>query len=169
MTAPLPALDILVEDDAWDEDKLSALAGPACAATLSALSLDPLRFEISILACSDARIADLNAEFRGKPAPTNVLSWPAAQVALPEGGHPPPPAPDPAGPAHALGDIAIAHGTCASEAAAQGKRFEDHLAHLLVHATLHLLGYDHIRDADAAVMEGLETRILATLGVPDPY
>ncbi|NNK77112.1 MAG: rRNA maturation RNase YbeY, partial [Litoreibacter sp.] len=68
-----------------------------------------------------------------------------------------------------LGDIALAYETCAREASEQGKEFADHVTHLLVHGTLHLLGFDHINDADAARMEGLEVRILANLGLPDPY
>lgn len=162
-------IDILIEDPAWDGAGIEALAAEACAATLDALGLVPDHFAVSLLACGDARIAELNAEFRGKPAPTNVLSWPAEEHELEPGGMPALPAPDPAGPPRELGDVAIAFQTCAREAAEQGKPLADHLRHLLVHATLHLLGFDHIRDADAAVMEALETRILARLGVPDPY
>lgn len=162
-------VDLIVEESGWNADHLEAMAQAACAAALEALDLDPDRFEISILGCSDARIAALNADFRGKPRPTNVLSWPARDIALPTGGMPALPMADAAGPPAELGDIAIAHETCVAEAADQGKPLDDHLRHLLVHATLHLLGFDHINDADAALMEGLETRILETLGIPDPY
>ncbi|MBF9035418.1 rRNA maturation RNase YbeY [Rhodobacterales bacterium HKCCE2091] len=156
-----PEIDILVEDPAWQG--LEPLAATACTAALSGAGLDPGDYAISILACDDDRIAALNADFRGKPAPTNVLSWPAEAIDLPEGGTPEPPAPG------EIGDIAIARGVCEREAAEQGKPLEAHITHLLVHATLHLLGYDHETDADAAVMEGLETAILARLGLPDPY
>jgi len=162
-------VDLLVEESGWDEDHLGDLAGTACGAALAAFDLDPDRFEISLLGCDDTRIATLNADFRGKPTPTNVLSWPASDIPLPPGQMPDLPVPDPHGPPVELGDIAIAHETCVAEAAEQAKPFDDHVCHLLVHATLHLLGFDHINDGDAALMEKLETRILETLGIPDPY
>ena len=118
----------------------------------------------------DARIATLNADFRGKPQPTNVLSWPSegrgADVA---GEDPERPEPGEDDDPEMLGDIAIAWETCAREAEAQGKPMVDHVTHLVVHGVLHLLGYDHVEDADAAVMERLEVGILASLGVSDPY
>lgn len=156
-------IDILIEDPAWAAAGLPGLVARGFGAVAEELTFDPNDYELSILACDDTRIAGLNTEFRGKPAPTNVLSWPATEIALPEGGTPPMP---PSGP---LGDVAIAFGVCETEAAQQGKPFADHVTHLIVHALLHLLGYDHIGDADAAVMEDLERRILARLGVPDPY
>lgn len=162
-------VDVIVEAPEWDGSNLGNLAREACSAALAQLGLVPDRFEIALLACDDARIAALNADFRGKPQPTNVLSWPSEEIELPLGQTPDLPDPVPGGPPHELGDIAIAFQTCAREAAEQGKPFPDHLRHLLVHATLHLLGFDHMNEADAAHMEGLETRILATMGVPDPY
>jgi len=126
--------------------------------------VDAEAYEIAVLGCDDARIAALNGDFRAKPQATNVLSWPSAdRAAGAPGGRPALPAPG------ELGDIAIAFETCTREAAAQGKPFAAHVSHLLVHATLHLLGYDHITAQDAALMEGLEVEILATLGVPNPY
>ena len=163
------SVDVIVEAGDWDEAAFTALAEAACTAALRHLALDPDRFEISLLACDDARIADLNADFRGKPTPTNVLSWPAEEIALPLGERPDLPTAPAGGPPVELGDIAIAHETCEREARDLGRPFAHHLSHLLVHGTLHLLGFDHINDADAAVMERLETRILATLGVPAPY
>lgn len=163
-------IDILIEDDTWDAAALEALAARAGIETLEALGLEPDQFAVSILAADDARIAALNAEFRGKSSPTNVLSWPSeARAAATPGEMPHLPRPHPVGPAQELGDIALARGVIAREAAAAGKPFADHLAHLLVHGMLHLLGFDHVTDADATLMEGLETRILANLGVPDPY
>ncbi|KGB81621.1 rRNA maturation factor [Rhodovulum sp. NI22] len=163
-------VETLIEDDRWQREGLEALAETACRATLARLGLAPDAYEISLLGCDDARIAVLNADFRGKPSPTNVLSWPAEDLAAPEDGDAPGlPAPGPAGMAAELGDIAIAHETCAREAAEQGKSMGDHVTHLLVHGCLHLLGYDHIRPKDAALMEGLEVEILATLGLADPY
>lgn len=163
-------IDILFEDPAWEETALEALAETACRAALGELGLPPERFAVSILACDDARIAALNAEFRGKPTPTNVLSWPAEDRA-PEspGAMPDLPQPDADGPPEELGDIALALGVLTREAEAADKPFDHHLTHLLVHGLLHLLGFDHITDPDAALMEGLETRILARLGIPDPY
>jgi len=162
-------VEILYEDARWQPAGLESLAEAACGAALAHLGLDQAEFEISLLACDDARIAELNAEFRGKPAPTNVLSWPAEDLA-PEkdGAAPHPPSAPPAGPAE-LGDIAIAYDTCRREAEAQGIAFNDHVTHLVLHGCLHLLGYDHIRPQDAARMETLEVEILAKLGVADPY
>ena len=162
-------IDILIEASEWEAVGLEALAATACAAALAEIGLDPDQFEISLLGCDDDRIATLNTEFRGKPQPTNVLSWPTESRETAPGEMPTLPMPDPNGPPHELGDVAIAYGVCATEAAAQGKPIEHHVSHLLVHGTLHLLGFDHISDPDAALMEGLETRILARLGLPDPY
>jgi probable rRNA maturation factor len=162
--------DILIEDPAWRPYDLDALAPRVWAAALEDLGLEPTQFTISLLACDDARIATLNAEFRGKPTPTNVLSWPSEQRAAASPGEMPHlPRPNPVGPPSELGDIAIAYGVVAREAEAAGRSFEHHLMHLLVHGCLHLLGFDHIHDADGDLMEGWETRILASLGVPDPY
>ncbi|MBT8456963.1 MAG: rRNA maturation RNase YbeY [Rhodobacteraceae bacterium] len=158
-------VEIVLEDARWAG--LAALADKACDATLSHLGLSPKAWDISLLACDDARIATLNAEFRDKPQPTNVLSWPAQNRAPAAPGQVPA-RPDP-GPDPELGDIAIAFDTCAREATVAGVAFDDHVTHLLVHATLHLLGYDHIDDADASIMEQTEAEILATLGVANPY
>ncbi|RYH02037.1 rRNA maturation RNase YbeY [Salipiger sp. IMCC34102] len=159
-------MDVLVEDPRWNALDLQALAGPACAAALAEVGLDPRDWEISLLACDDARIATLNGDFRGKHGPTNVLSWPSDDRAAGIDGEMPLP-PEPPDPE--LGDIAIAYETCAREAQEARKPLEQHVTHLLVHATLHLLGFDHERDADAALMEGLEQGILAAMGHPDPY
>jgi probable rRNA maturation factor len=162
--------DILIEADLWADSDLEALAPRAIAAALDELGLDDDQFAVSLLACDDARIAGLNAEFRGKPAPTNVLSWPSEERASATPGEMPHlPAPHPVGPPLELGDIALAYETCAREAAEAGKTFDDHVTHLLIHGLLHLLGFDHETGPDAELMEGLETRILARLGVPDPY
>ena len=163
-------VDTIIADDRWAGAGIEALAARAGEAVLEELALDPAAFEIALLACDDARIAALNGDFRGAARPTNVLSWPAEDLAAAApGGTPERPAADPTGePAH-LGDIAIAWETCAREAEAQAKSFADHCLHLLVHGCLHLLGYDHIREEDAALMEGIERRVLAKLGVPDPY
>jgi probable rRNA maturation factor len=163
-----PLVEIAFEDDRWQELGLQALADAAAAAVLVDLRLAG-DFEISILACDDARIAALNADFRGKPVPTNVLSWPAEALGNEQDGATPfaPDADDPMG--AELGDIAIAWESCAREAAQQGKSMPAHVSHLLVHGVLHLLGYDHIRDKDADLMETCERRILASLGIANPY
>lgn len=158
-------VDCVIEDDRWGD--IASLAGQASDAALMRLGLEPSVFEISVLACDDARIASLNADFRNKATPTNVLSWPSDERgAVVDGEMPLLPQ---VGPDNALGDIAIAYDTCAREAAEAGKPLRDHTVHLLVHGTLHLLGFDHERDADAALMEGLETEILGKLGIADPY
>jgi probable rRNA maturation factor len=163
-------IDILIEAGDWPEETLENLAERAFATALDELGLDPDRFAVSLLACDDARIAALNEAFRGKLQPTNVLSWPSEERAAATPGEMPHlPRPDPAGPPLELGDIALAWETCVREAADLGRPLEHHLSHLLTHGLLHLLGFDHETDADADLMEGLETRMLARLGVPDPY
>jgi len=171
MTATMePLVDTLIEDPRWGGFGLEKLAEAAVAAALGALDLAEQGFEVSILGCDDRRIAELNADFRGKPQPTNVLSWPASELAAAaDGGVPRRPRPGPGGGPQELGDIAIAWETSEREAAEQGKPMRDHVAHLLVHGTLHLAGYDHIRDGDAALMEGLEVGILSAMGIGNPY
>ncbi|ETX28388.1 rRNA maturation RNase YbeY [Roseivivax isoporae] len=162
--------DTVIEDPRWDAAGLDRLSERAAVAALAHLGLDPAGFEIAVLGCDDARIAELNGTFRGKPQPTNVLSWPAEELfAEADGGAPARPEPGgPHGPAE-LGDIAIAYDTCLREAEIGGKPLADHVTHLVVHGTLHLLGYDHERDGDATLMETTEAAILAELGVEDPY
>ncbi len=111
--------------------------------------------ELSILLTDDAQQRELNKEWRDKDSSTNVLSFPQIEPFGPVVG--------------LLGDITLARETLQREAADLGKSFEDHFTHLVVHGFLHILGYDHLTDAEAAEMEGLETRILAALGVDDPY
>ena len=158
-------VDVIIEDDRWNALGLQALADKAFRATLSHLKLDPAAFEIALMAADDDRIATLNADFRGKPQPTNVLSWPSAERgAATEGDLPEPPEGDPE-----LGDIALAFETCAREAKDQKKPLEQHILHLIVHGILHLLGFDHVRDKDGDLMEAQEIAILRALGVPNPY
>mgnify|MGYP003121997278 FL=1 len=159
-------VDCLIEDPRWEALDLEALAESATDAVLAELGLEPSVWEISLMGCDDARIATLNADFRGKPQATNVLSWPSEERGVAVAGEMPV-APDPADPE--LGDIAIAFETCEAEARAAAKPLAEHVTHLIVHATLHLLGYDHDRDADATLMEGLETQILGKMGLDDPY
>ncbi len=158
-------VDCVIEDPRWGD--IAALADLATDATLVRLGLEPSVFEVSLLSCDDARITALNADFRDKPKATNVLSWPSDERAAAIDGEMP--LPPQIGPDTELGDIAIAYDTCAAEAAAAGKTIRDHTVHLLVHGTLHLLGFDHERDRDATLMEGLETEILGKLGISDPY
>ncbi|MCX8955039.1 rRNA maturation RNase YbeY [Ruegeria sp. NA] len=160
-------LDLTLEDERWQD--LEVLSQKAINAVLTHCGLAPELCEVSILGCNDARISELNAEFRGKPTPTNVLSWPAEDLAPDEPGQSPRlPEPDFTGEI-VLGDVAISYDTCAREAAEANKAMSDHVTHLLVHGTLHLLGYDHIRDPDATLMEGIEVKILGKLGIDDPY
>jgi len=162
--------DVRIEDTRWRALEFAALAERGARAVLSELGVAAEGFEIAVLACDDAQIAVLNTEFRGKPTPTNVLSWPSeergAEVA---GDMPALPVGPPSLMEAELGDIAIAFDTCAREAEASGTPLADHCLHLVVHGVLHLLGFDHIRDLDATVMEGLEVSILGKLGVGDQY
>lgn len=171
MTATMePLVEILIEEPRWEEVDLPALAERAARAVLADQQILPDDWEISLLGCDDARIAVLNAEFRAKPTPTNVLSWPAEDLAAEgEGALPEPPEPFLPGERDSLGDIAIAFETCAREAAEGGKTLADHVTHLIVHGVLHLLGYDHVREGDATLMESTEVRILEKMGIDDPY
>ncbi|WP_300059435.1 rRNA maturation RNase YbeY [uncultured Roseobacter sp.] len=162
-------LDLLIEAADWSRIPLEPLAEKATRATLEHLGLPVEQSSISLMACDDDRIGILNATFREKPTPTNVLSWPSDELGAGEDGKTPrDPIPDFDG-TYELGDIAIAYETCAREAAELGKSLEDHVTHLIVHGILHLLGYDHVRDRDAALMQALEVEILGKLGLDDPY
>lgn len=114
------------------------------------------RAELCVHLADDAHVRELNARWRGLDKPTNVLSFPAADAADLEE-------------ARLLGDIVLAFETVAREAEQEGKPLADHYRHLVVHGFLHLIGFDHENDADAETMEAMETRILAQLGVADPY
>ena len=161
------SVDVVVEDPRWADLDIEALSQTATDATLVRLGLDASAFEVSLLACDDARIAVLNGDFRAKPQPTNVLSWPSEERGSDQDGQVPE-LPD-LNRGEELGDLALAYDTCKREAHESGKAFADHALHLIVHGTLHLLGYDHIRDGDAALMEDLERQILGKLGLSDPY
>ncbi len=157
-------VDLVIEDARWAALDMNALAVQAAGAALKIASVSP-EYEICIMGCNDARIAELNAEFREKPTATNVLSWPAFDLAPEvEGGQPTAPPQ-----AESLGDIAIAYETCEREAAEMGITMQAHVRHLIVHGCLHLLGYDHETDKDATLMEELEVKALASMGVDDPY
>jgi probable rRNA maturation factor len=152
-------IDIEIEDDAWAEALPDAviLVRAAALAALDGANMRPKDAAadaglVAVLLTDDEAVAELNAEYRRKAGPTNVLSFPAAQN--PEGF---------------LGDLALAYGVCAREAEQQNKSLADHLQHLVAHGVLHLVGYDHMNEDEAAEMEGLERRILAGLGVADPY
>jgi probable rRNA maturation factor len=137
-----------------------AAAKAALAAAAPGLAPGPTGIELSIVLGDDAMLRRLNAQWRGKDAATNVLSFPAQDdvLATPQAGAP-----------LLLGDVVLAFGTVAGEAAAQGKTLADHLSHLVVHGVLHLLGFDHEKAGEAKRMERLETVVLAGLGVADPY
>lgn len=150
-----PAIELEIEDPAWLEalgDVQGLVQTAATKALLAQRLVDSDASDLVVLLTSDEEIQGLNAQFRCQDRATNVLSFPAAISAK---GH--------------LGDLALAFGTCAREAAEQGKTLADHVQHLTVHGVLHLIGYDHDDDAEAEVMEALERRLLADLGIADPY
>ena len=149
---------VLVEAADWTAALPGAetLAERAARAVLAAQDETGEDLELAVLLTDDATVQDLNARYRGKDRPTNVLSFASDD-------------PAPPGEARLLGDLALAFGTCRREAAEQGKPLEDHLTHLVVHGTLHLLGYDHEDEDEAEAMEARERRLLADLGVADPY
>jgi probable rRNA maturation factor len=149
---------VLVEADAWSALPAAAeLIEVAVAAACRSAGADvPEEAEIAVMLTDDEGIRALNRDWRGKDKATNVLSFPSPEVAR-AGGDP-----------H-LGDIAIAYETMEREAASEAKPLANHLVHLAVHGTLHLLGHDHEEPGEAEAMEALERSVLAGLGVPDPY
>ena len=157
-------MNLETEIEHWPEgdwDALAARAAQAAAQVESALANE--RLEASVLFTSDEEVHTLNREWRGRDKPTNVLSFPMLErddlLALPADGPP-----------ELLGDIALAHATCAREAGEKGVPLADHAAHLIVHGLLHLAGHDHVdSDAQAEAMEALEVKALAILGIADPY
>ena len=143
----MSGITLLVEDPNWRSHRgLQARLKQAAEAARRAARL---KGGFCILLADDKTLRRLNRDFRGKDKATNVLSFPAT------GDY--------------AGDIAVAHGVTSAEAKAAGKKFADHATHLVVHGVLHLAGHDHERPKDAKVMEPLEVKILARLGVSDPY
>jgi probable rRNA maturation factor len=144
------AIDIAIPCKSWRRalPRAGALARRAAVAALREAG-HAGDAELSLVLADDATVAELNAKYRRRDGPTNVLSFPAA--------------------APLLGDVVIAYETVAREARGQNRRLADHFAHLVVHGTLHLLGHDHARRADAKRMERLEAAALFRLGIADPY
>jgi probable rRNA maturation factor len=142
-------IEVEIEDEAWTAALPDAVAVVERAATVA---LGAVEGDVVVLLTDDAAVHDLNLRFRDRDRPTNVLSFPAAESAAPH-----------------LGDLVLALGVCAAEAAAQGKSLADHLTHLTVHGVLHLLGRDHVEEVEAEAMEAEERTLLASLGVADPY
>ena len=162
-------LDIAIDADAeWDSSKdWAALARSAATAAIAESAFPQLgqgerTVELSVRLASDEEVHALNSQWRGKDKPTNVLSFPLTETEeferVLDGG-----------PELMLGDIVLARGVCAAEAEEKKLSLESHAAHLMVHGTLHLLGYDHMDDDSAGDMEAREIRALARLGIADPY
>ena len=150
--------DMAINADGWqNEETLRQLVDGVLQATLLELGFDNIDSELSLVFTNDADIREINAKWRHIDKPTNVLSFPA--FALQPGQEP----------GEVLGDIVIARETVEREAAEEDKSFDDHLSHLVVHGLLHLMGYDHQNDDEAEQMEALERKILASLGISDPY
>lgn len=163
-----PRIDLTVEVETDRTDWAAALSDPdahvrriltAAYADVAAREDLPTPAEVSVLLTGDERQRELNARYRHKDAPTNVLSFPGFD----------PDDPAVPGMTATLGDISVAFETTAAEATAQGLPFTDHFSHLLVHGLLHLLGFDHEDTDEAEEMEALEVEILAGLGIADPY
>lgn len=152
------AITVSVESDIWESRirGVETLVEDAASATLAAAppTVDPA--ELSIVLADDALLRKLNGTYRGKDAPTNVLSFPQEPIVLP-------------GIPAQLGDVILAFETISGEATAQGKALTDHVAHLVVHGVLHIVGFDHETEEEAHAMEDLERHILLGLGVADPY
>lgn len=156
--SPDVAIQLLVEAGDWPSpEELEELASTVVDAVLAELGIATAISELSLVFTDDRRMRALNAGWRDKDKPTNVLSFPAFPAA--KNGMIAP----------MLGDIVLAFETVSSEAALEQKPFEHHVCHLLAHGLLHLLGYDHETEAEAEEMEALERRILARLAISDPY
>ncbi|GAA4037512.1 rRNA maturation RNase YbeY [Sphingomonas rosea] len=162
-------LDLMLDaDEEWDSStdwaRLAEAAARAAIAESAFPRLAALErpVELSVVLTTDAEVHALNAEWRGKDRPTNVLSFPQAEAHELA-------AADTPGPELMLGDIVLARETCAREAEEKSISLEHHAAHLMVHGTLHLLGYDHLEDDTAEDMEARETRALARMGIDNPY
>ena len=150
--------DIAINADGWQsEDSLRMLVDRVLEATLHGLEFDDVDSELSLVFTDDANIRTINAKWRQIDKATNVLSFPAFPI---QPGQRPGPI---------FGDIVIARETVQREAQEENKSFDDHLSHLIVHGLLHLTGYDHQNDDEAEQMESLERKILASLGISDPY
>ncbi len=149
-----------IRDPSWRHalPKIEELCGAAVTSVGEVSGLIDRPAEISCVFADDQFVQDLNRQFRDQDKPTNVLSFSAGDMAM-----------QPSGAPLLLGDIVLAFGTCRREAAEQEKSLEDHIRHLVVHGTLHLLGFDHKTEADATEMEALEVNILAAMGIADPY
>ncbi len=149
-------IDILISAPAWESfDDLEAVTRHCVNASLAATGSELAPgCELSVNFCDDAEIHELNAQWRGKNKPTNVLSFPT---------------PGELAARPLLGDIVIAYETVAREAEEQAKTLREHTAHMIIHGFLHLIGYDHETSAEAEEMEALERRIAAHLGLRDPY
>lgn len=154
MQAPL-SIAFAVNAEGWPEN-LEAVAETAIREALKQSEAEVTGVtEVSVVLTDDAEQRELNRQWRGFDKSTNVLSFPQIEPFAPVSG--------------LLGDITLARETVEKEADEMGISFEAHFTHLVVHGFLHLLGYDHIEEEDAEEMEGLETDILATLGIADPY
>ncbi|WP_455477160.1 rRNA maturation RNase YbeY [Bartonella sp. B41] len=151
-------IDITIESLGWNSKKtLHDITEKVLTTTMRHLSLENVVSEISLLFTDDKRMAQINSQWRNKNKPTNVLSFPACSI---KSGQRPGPI---------LGDIIIARETVFLEAKKEGKTFQDHLTHMIVHGVLHLLGYNHEIDDEAYQMENLEKEILKKLSIKDPY
>ncbi len=140
--------DIAIEDEGWNAFDLDALCDQAIVNVCAVLGYEE-DSELSIAFVDDARIQELNRQFRNKDKPTNVLSFPMDGMML--------------------GDIVLSSETIEREATTQGKMFEHHLTHLIIHGFLHLLGYDHMNEDSASEMEAIEIKALAQMGIDNPY
>jgi probable rRNA maturation factor len=150
------AVEVMRHGEAWDTSPVSdAAVELAAQAALAVSPAAPSEIcEVTVVLTDDDEIRSLNLTWRGKDAPTNVLSFPAGN--------------EPAAPG-LLGDVVIAYETALEEAPGDNIAFADHVSHLVVHGTLHLLGFDHLQEDEAEQMEDLEKKALASLGIADPY
>lgn len=160
-------INVFIDDESWlaEVPEAEEFCSDICEKTIMASYVGELfpNFEISISLAGDEMIQDLNKRFRRKNKPTNVLSFPNAGINSKNYAN------FPREENILLGDIVVSYGVSSKEAAEQNKKLKDHLAHLVVHGTLHVIGYDHLEEDEAEEMEKIEKEILAKLGISDPY
>lgn len=162
-------LEVINESHGWDKKIFKTLAENAISSTLLYLNYDPSIFEVAILTCDDKKISELNHEFCDKSKTTNILSWPEKDLSTKITGEMPFRVSILNQSIIFLGNMAVSYQFTMAEAKEQDKNFYDHVHHLLVHGTLHLLGFVHDLELDAKIMEKIEVEILAKALISDPY
>ena len=165
-------INILINDLRWSKTKLQDTCERSFGLAMSVSDEMNFNPEVSILACNDKEICELNEKFRGQNSPTNILSWPEYELKSEIPGQPPrkmKAVVEEASRLTFIGNLAISFDRCSTESKESEITFDDHMTHILLHGCLHLLGFDHQNDLDANLMEGMEINLLSSIGIKNPY